>query len=58
LGNLTNETLERKLADEKLGGLLVTPNFTEGDGTGSEPVGFLDSSSCVLRSFEQGFEEI
>jgi len=33
LGNLTNETLEGKLADQKLGGLLVAANLTESDGT-------------------------
>jgi hypothetical protein len=33
LSNLTDETLEGQLADEKLGGFLVTTNLTEGDGT-------------------------
>ena len=33
LSNLTNETLEGKLADQKLGGLLVTTDFTQSDGT-------------------------
>jgi len=28
LGDFTNKTLERELADEQLGRLLVTPNFT------------------------------
>jgi len=44
LGNLTNETLERKLTDEQLGGLLVTTDFTKGDGSGPVAMGFLDSS--------------
>ena len=29
LSNLTDQTLERKLADEKIGRLLVTTNLTE-----------------------------
>ena len=33
LGNLTNQTLERQLADQEIGGLLVTTNFTQSDGT-------------------------
>lgn len=33
LGNLTNETLEGKLADQELGGLLVAADLTESDGT-------------------------
>jgi hypothetical protein len=45
LGNLTNETLEGELADEQLRGFLVTTNFTEGDGTGPEAMGLLDTSS-------------
>jgi hypothetical protein len=43
LSNLTNETLERKLADEQLGGFLVTTNFTESDGSGPEAMGLLDT---------------
>ena len=33
LSNLTNETLERKLANQKLRALLVATNFTEGHRT-------------------------
>ena len=33
LSNLTNETLERKLADQKLRALLVATNFTESHRT-------------------------
>jgi len=44
LGNLTNETLERKFADEKFGRLLVTTDLTESDGTGPVPVRFLHTS--------------
>ena len=44
LSDLTDEPLERKLADEELGALLVTTNLTESDGTGPVPVGLLDST--------------
>jgi hypothetical protein len=44
LGDLANESLEWKLSDEKLGRLLVSSNFTEGDGAGSVSVGLLDTS--------------
>ena len=44
LGNLTDQTLEGQLADEELGGLLVPPDLTEGDGTGPVPVGLLDTA--------------
>ena len=33
LSNLTNETLERQLADQKLSGLLVATDLTESDST-------------------------
>jgi histone H3 len=45
LGDLTNKTLERQLADEKLGGLLVATNLTEGDGSRLVAVRLLDTSS-------------
>jgi len=38
LGDFTDKTLEGKLADEKLGGLLVATNLTESDGTCEEDV--------------------
>ena len=44
LSDLTNETLEGKLSDEELGGLLVTPDLTEGDGSRAVAVGLLDSA--------------
>jgi len=44
LGDLTNETLERKLSDEEIGTLLVTTDLTKSDGSGSVSVGLLDSS--------------
>ena len=33
LGDFTDQTLERQLADEEFGRLLVTTDFTESDGT-------------------------
>ncbi len=39
LGDLANETLEGKLAEQKLGGLLVPPDLTEGNSSGPVPVG-------------------
>jgi len=44
LGDLTHESLERKFADEKLGGLLVSPDLSEGDSSWSVTMGLLDSS--------------
>ena len=44
LGDLPDQTLEGQLADEKLGGLLVPPDLTEGHGTGPVPVGLLDTA--------------
>ena len=48
LSNFTNETLEGELADEQLGGLLVATDFTKSDGTGTEPVGLLHTTSGSL----------
>lgn len=53
LSDLTNEPLEGKLPDKQLSGLLVTPDFTESDGSRAEPVGLLDTTSgslCCLPS--------
>ncbi len=44
LGDLPDQALEGKLADEELGGLLVAPDLTESDGTGPVPVGLLDAT--------------
>ena len=44
LGDLTDQTLERKLSDEEVGTLLVTTDLTKSDGSGSVSVGLLDSS--------------
>ena len=48
LRDFTDEPLEGKLPDQKLGRLLVTSNFTKGDSSGPEPVRLLDTSSRRL----------
>ena len=45
LGDLTDKTLERELADEQVGRLLVTTNLTASDSSWTVSVGLLDSSS-------------
>lgn len=47
LSNLTDQTLEGKLSDQKLGGLLVTSDLTESDGSGLIPVWLLDTTIDV-----------
>jgi hypothetical protein len=49
LSDLTNETLEGELSDQKLGGLLVTTNLTESDGTGLVSVRLLDTTGGWCR---------
>jgi len=49
LGDLPDETLEGQLADEQLGGLLVTPDLTESDCAGPVPMGLLDTSGGWRR---------
>ena len=44
LCDLTDEALERQLADQQLRRLLVTTDFTESDGAGPVTVRLLDSS--------------
>jgi len=44
LSNLTDETLEWELSDEKLGGLLVATNLTESDGTRLIAMWLLDTT--------------
>jgi len=44
LSNLTDETLEGQLADEKLRRLLVATDLTESDGTGLIAMGLLDTT--------------
>ena len=45
LRDLTNEALERKLADEQISRLLVTTDLTKSDSSGSETVRALRASS-------------
>ena len=44
LGDLTDQALEGKLADQQLSALLVATDLTESHGTGPVPVGLLDAS--------------
>jgi hypothetical protein len=44
LGDLTDQTLEGELADEKLSALLVATDLTESDGTGLVAVRLLDTT--------------
>jgi hypothetical protein len=44
LSDFTDETLEWELSDEKLGGLLVTTDLTEGDSSWLISVGLLDTT--------------
>ena len=50
LSDFTNETLERKFANEQIRRLLVSTNFTERDGTRPKPVRLLDTTSRGLSS--------
>ena len=50
LSDFANEALEGELADEELGRLLVATNFTEGDGTGPEAMGLLDTTGRSLKA--------
>ena len=43
LGDLTDQTLEGQLADQELGGFLVTTDLTESDGSGPVAMGLLHS---------------
>ena len=44
LGDLPDQALEGQLADQQLGGLLVAADLSESHGTGTVPVGLLDSA--------------
>ena len=50
-GDLTDESLERKFPDEKLGALLEASDLTESDGARSESVGSLDAAGGGLGLF-------
>jgi len=45
LGDLTDQALEWQLADQELGGLLVTTDLTESHCSGPVTMGLLDSTS-------------
>ena len=47
LGDLTDETLEGKLANEELGGLLVATNVAESDGSRAVAMRFLERKRAV-----------
>lgn len=49
LSNFTDKTLEGELPDEQLSRLLVTSNFTKSDGSRTEPVRLLHTTSGGLR---------
>ena len=49
LGDLANQTLEGELSDEELGGLLVTTDLTESDGTRPKAMWLLDTTCCSLN---------
>jgi hypothetical protein len=53
LGDLTDQSLERKFADQQLGGFLVSSNLTESDGSWLVSVGLLDTTSR-WRGFASG----
>jgi hypothetical protein len=44
LGDLPHQTLEGEFANEKVSGLLVPTDLSEGDGSGTVTVGLLDTS--------------
>lgn len=59
LGNLTDEALERQLADKQLGTFLVLANFTESNGTGLITMRLLNAggsmrAGCTLASNLRG----
>ena len=50
LSDLTDQPLEGKLPDQKLGRLLVPSDFTKGDSSRAETMGLLDTTSGSLGS--------
>jgi hypothetical protein len=48
LSNFTDKPLEWELPDKQLSRLLVATDFTKSDGSGTETMGFLHSSSGSL----------
>ena len=52
LSNFTDQTLEGKLADQELGGLLVTTDFTESDGTLGVDVSVDDRGRSMIMTVD------
>ena len=46
--DFSDESLERKLSDEELGGFLILSDHSKGDGTWSESVGLLHSGDLSV----------
>ncbi len=46
LGDFSDESLERKLSDQQLSGLLILSDFSESHSSGTISVGLLDSSGA------------
>jgi len=49
LGDLTDQALERQLADQEFGGLLVPTDLTESDGSWLVAMGLLDTAGGRRR---------
>jgi hypothetical protein len=49
LSDFTDQTLEWKFTDKKLGRLLITPDFTERNGSRPETMGLLYTAGCSLE---------
>ena len=47
-GDISDESLEGELSDEELSGFLELSDFSEGDGSGTESVGSLDTTGNLL----------
>jgi hypothetical protein len=47
LCNFTDESLERKLADQEFGRLLVPSDLTKSDSSRTESMRFLDATGCL-----------
>ena len=50
MGNFSDESLEGEFSDEEISGFLIFPDFSEGNCSGFESVGFLDTGGdrCAL----------
>lgn len=48
LGDFTDESLERQFTDKQLSRLLITPDLTESDGTGTESMRLFDTTCSGL----------